>query len=186
MGNAFGSQTGKVLLSNASTVTDAFNQTVVLVIQHDGEGAFGLVLNKLTRLSLRDIISNFDDDTQNNVSVFWGGPVDPSFVSILHTHIEMEEQSIEILPGIFLSRHSEVLQKLSQDNEAEFMIYCGYAGWAANQLESEIVRKSWVIHNCKKEFIFSKDPEQLWREALISKGGIYKYFAEHTKDPFLN
>ena len=186
MGKVFESQTGKVLISNASTVTDAFNQTVVLIIQHDSEGAFGLVLNKQTHLSLFDIIEGFEEETQHNLPVSWGGPVDPSFVSILHTCQDMEELSIEILPGIFLSRHSDVLLKLSQEDDPEMVVYRGYAGWAANQLDSEILRKSWVVHNCKKEFIFSKNPELLWREALISKGGIYKYFAEHTKDPFLN
>lgn len=40
---------GKILISNSSIVMDYFNQTVILMVEHDNQGAFGLVLNKNKR-----------------------------------------------------------------------------------------------------------------------------------------
>lgn len=176
----------KLLISNSSIVADDFNRSVVLMIEHDPTGAFGLVINKQSRFLLREVVIGVPLDSSSDINMFWGGPVDHSFITILHDNIDLIDPGIQVLPGIFLSRSYDVLMRLLKDNDSNYNVYHGYSGWGALQLESEFERKSWVVLEPKPEFIFNENPETIWREALKSKGGIYQYFAERTKDPMLN
>ncbi|EMK00526.1 YqgE/AlgH family protein [Leptospira sp. WS58.C1] len=184
MENGFG---GKVLISNSSIVTDYFNRTVILMVEHDHAGAFGLVLNKKMDVALSDVIQGIPEGIDGSYPIYSGGPVDPTFVSILHDNPKLKQPGIEVIPGVFLARSFEALvELLEHPDKTKFNVYQGYSGWGASQLEGEMERKSWVVHDPNAEWIFTEDPEATWQEALKSKGGLYKYFVEHTKDPMLN
>ncbi|TGK11458.1 YqgE/AlgH family protein [Leptospira fletcheri] len=184
MENNFG---GKVLISNSSIVTDYFNRTVILLVEQDQAGAFGLVLNKKMEVSLSDVIQGIPEGMDGSLPLYSGGPVDPTFVSILHDNPKLKQPGVEVIPGVFLARSFEALVELLESStKTRFNVYQGYSGWGAGQLEGEMERKSWVVHDPKPEWIFTADPETTWQEALKSKGGLYKYFVEHTKDPLLN
>jgi putative transcriptional regulator len=176
---------GKILISNSSIITDEFNKSVVFMIDHDSTGAFGLAVNKKSEFKITEIITGIPS-IYSEVDLYWGGPVDKTFISILHDKIDYHEPGLKVINGVYLSRSFELLTELLSSNNSNFRIYQGYSGWSAGQLEQEFQRKSWVSHESKADFIFPNDPEKVWREALKSKGGIYKYFAEHTKDPLLN
>ncbi|PKA17384.1 YqgE/AlgH family protein [Leptospira haakeii] len=178
---------GKVLISNSSIVTDYFNRTVILMVEHDQSGAFGLVLNKKMDVALSEVIQGIPEGIDGSSPIYSGGPVDPTFVSILHDNPKLKQPGIEVIPGVFLARSFEALvELLEHPDKTKFNVYQGYSGWGAAQLEGEMERKSWVVHDPNAEWIFTEDPEATWQEALKSKGGLYKYFVEHTKDPMLN
>ncbi|MCE9500910.1 MAG: YqgE/AlgH family protein, partial [Leptospira sp.] len=134
---------------------------------------------------LKDVVVGLSGFPNANFLMYWGGPVDQSFISILHDNDELSSPGLEIIPGVYLSRSFELLLKLIESN-SKFHIFHGYSGWGSLQLESEFERKSWVSHDANPDIIFHPEPEIVWKEALRDKGGIYKYFAEHIKDPMLN
>ncbi|MDV6234383.1 YqgE/AlgH family protein [Leptospira ellisii] len=179
------SYNGKILISNSSIVMDYFNQTVILMVEHDKQGAFGLVLNKRQEAFIGDVIQGVPDHLSKNFPIYSGGPVDPTFISVLHENANMTQPGIEVIPGLFLARSFDTLLEL-MESASKFHVYQGYSGWGAGQLEAEMSRKSWVVHEASKDFVLNQDPETTWQEALRSKGGIYRYFVEHTKDPMLN
>jgi putative transcriptional regulator len=177
---------GLVLISNSTVVTDFFHKTIIFMVDHDETGAFGIVLNKVSENSIREIIKNVPEVSVSQQPVWIGGPVDSLFVCVVHKDADAPDPGIEVVPGIFMGRSYELLIYLIESN-SEFRIYQGYAGWGVGQLEAEFDRFSWVVHQPKEEFIFNTDEsDNVWKNALIDKGGIYKYFVEHTKDPMLN
>ncbi|MCB1176159.1 MAG: YqgE/AlgH family protein [Leptospiraceae bacterium] len=186
MSNSSDFQKGKILISNSTIVSDEFNKSVVLMVEHDPAGAFGLVFNKPSKYMLSDVVVGVPEDVSENVRMFWGGPVDHSFISILHNYNNVPDPGLEVIPGVFLSRSFDLLIRILKEDTGRFKVFHGYSGWGAGQLENEFQRKSWVDHIGSNELVFENDPEEIWRDALKSKGGIYKYFAEHTKDPLLN
>lgn len=103
----------------------------------------------------------------------------------MHEDNKISQPGIEVIPGLYLARSFDTLLELLKST-SKFHVYQGYSGWGAGQLETEMNRRSWVIHEATKDFVLNQDPETTWQEALKSKGGIYKYFVEHTKDPMLN
>ncbi|MCX8000099.1 MAG: YqgE/AlgH family protein [Leptospiraceae bacterium] len=186
MGKKTKSYKGKLLISNSTIVTDDFNKSVVFMIEHDSSGAFGLVINKVSRYMLHEVVVGIPDHVSHNIPMYWGGPVDHSFISILHDRGELLDPGLEVIPGVFLSRSYDLLLQLLDMEDSNLKVFHGYSGWGAGQLESEFQRKSWVEHEATQELVLLHNPEQTWRDALKSKGGFYKYFAEHTNDPLLN
>lgn len=178
---------GKLLISNSSVIQDYFHKTIILMVDHDKDGAFGLVLNKSTKQTLESLIKNLPDTSYAGRKVFNGGPVDNMFVTIVHNKKSSKDPGAEIIPGVYMARSYETLVEVLQSKDVSFRIFQGYAGWSAGQLESEFEKLSWVVSDINEENIFKDDEtEELWRTALKNKGGLYKYFVEHTKDPLLN
>jgi putative transcriptional regulator len=177
---------GLLLISNSTVVTDFFYKTVIFMVDHDSTGAFGIVLNKISENTIREIIKNVPESEASEQPVWIGGPVDSMFVCVVHKDPEAPDAGIEIIPGVYMGRSYDLLIHLTQ-SDSDFRIYQGYAGWGAGQLETEFDRFSWVVHRPTEEILFnSGDGDEVWKNALIEKGGIYKYFVEHTKDPMLN
>lgn len=179
---------GKLLISNSSVIQDFFHKTIVLMVDHDIDGAFGLVLNKPTDQTMHSLIKNLPETEFADRTVFAGGPVDNMFVTLLHNGRNMEDPGVEVVPGIFMARSFDTMVEILKSKAIQFRVLQGYAGWSSGQLESEFERLSWVISDTvSEELVFSEsDSEDIWKDALRSKGGIYKYFVEHTKDPSLN
>lgn len=177
---------GLVLISNSTVVTDFFYKTVIFMVDHDKTGAFGIILNKKSNSTISEIVKNMPSAPSSNNPVYIGGPVDSMFVCIVHKDSSAPDAGIEIVPGLFMGRSYDLLVHLAK-NDLEYRIYQGYAGWGAGQLESEFDRFSWAIHTPTADLVFNhEDSETVWKNSLIDKGGIYKYFVEHTKDPMLN
>ncbi len=61
-----------------------FHQTVVLICQHDDEGAFGLILNRSSGSKVGELIVADLPDTLKDAPLFLGGPVQPGALSFLH------------------------------------------------------------------------------------------------------
>ncbi len=178
---------GQILISNSSIVHDFFHKTVVLMVDHDETGAFGLVLNKPSGFNLLQLIQNLPKTHHAENPVFCGGPVDEHFISVLHEKRDIADPGLEVLPGVFIARTYEALLEILDSKDSQFRIIQGYAGWSSGQLESEFQKLSWVLSEANSSLVFNSLPsEDLWKEALRIKGGIYKYFVEHTKDPLLN
>ncbi|MBP9687875.1 YqgE/AlgH family protein, partial [Candidatus Woesebacteria bacterium] len=79
---------GKILISNSSIVTDDFNKSVVFIVDHDSSGAFGLVVNKKSSYLMSEVVMGLPAGIQDNL-MYWGGPVDHGFISILHNNANL-------------------------------------------------------------------------------------------------
>ncbi|BDA80582.1 transcriptional regulator [Leptospira kobayashii] len=182
-----GSTRGKILISNSSVIQDYFHKSIILMVDHDKDGAFGLTLNKPTNQTMESLIKNLPDTEHSNKRIYSGGPVDNMFVTIVHNQKNSNDPGVEIIPGIYMARSFDTMVEILQSKTTNFRVFQGYAGWAAGQLENEFEKLSWVVNEITEEQIFREDEsEEIWKDALRSKGGIYKYFVEHTKDPLLN
>ena len=65
-------------------------------------------------------------------------------------------------------------------------IYAGYAGWGAGQLEDELGRDDWILERALNDDVFTEDPEELWREVLRRKGGVFELVSRMPEDPSVN
>jgi putative transcriptional regulator len=187
MVNLPNSTRGKLIISNSSVIQDFFHKTIILMVDHDEDGAFGLVLNKPTKQTLESLIKNLPSTEHSERNVYTGGPVDNMFVTIVHNKKSSKDPGVEIIPGVYMARSYDTLVEVLESSDAQFRVFQGYAGWTSGQLENEFEKLSWVVSDVSEEIIFKEDEtEELWKDALKNKGGIYKYFVEHTKDPLLN
>ena len=75
---------GKLLLDGGVLRGSFFHHTVVLVCEHNAEGAFGLVLNRAASNKVGEVLVADLPDRLRESPLFLGGPVQPTALSFLH------------------------------------------------------------------------------------------------------
>jgi putative transcriptional regulator len=177
---------GQLLLDNGNLSGSFFQHTVVLVCQHDAEGAFGLVLNRSSGNKLGEMIAADLPDQLKAQPLFLGGPVQLSALSFLHSDDFLPEASV--MPNLNLGHSLDSLVELGESFSATKKIkaFAGYAGWSPGQLEDEMKRDAWLTHPASLELVFDLDPARLWKHVLSQKGLKYRLIAEMPEDPSRN
>ena len=85
-----------------------FSGSLILVCEHNAEGALGLIVNKPTQTNLEELLAELelDEPTQldaSEIAVLEGGPVAPERGFILHTGAYTTDNSLEVCPGLHLA-----------------------------------------------------------------------------------
>lgn len=175
---------GHLLVASSTIVEENFSNTVILLASHNEQGAFGFILNRPGIMKLGDMLHGLPQEYRQR-AVYQGGPVQTEAIFVLHADKSLGISGEEIFPGVFLGYQFELLADLI-NNQSEFQLFHGYSGWGTGQLEQEIEAKSWITLPAEHDDVFSRHPDLLWRESLIKKGGLYRYFAANVKNPALN
>jgi putative transcriptional regulator len=162
---------GQLLLDGGNLSGSFFHQSVVLICQHDGEGAFGLVLNHSLGKKVGEMIVADLPDTLRESPLYLGGPVQPAALSFLHTDNFIP--NADVLPNLALGHSLDELVDIGESfsTAKKVKMFAGYAGWSPGQLETEMKRKAWLTFPASLELVFETPPEQLWQKILKSKGG---------------
>ncbi len=177
---------GQLLLDSGQLRGSFFQRTVVLICQHDAEGAFGLILNRATGSSVGEtIVADLPDALKTN-PLYLGGPVQPSALSFLHTDSFIPDANV--IPNLSLGHSVDSLIELGESFSAtrKVKMFAGYAGWSPGQLEEEMKRKAWLLHPASLELVFETEPGQLWQSILQKKGWRYKLLSQMPEDLSLN
>ena len=155
-----------------------FAHSVVLVCQHDVRGAYGLVVNRLLGLSVRDLVPDHPLLGQLATPTYLGGPVDHSQMQFLHRWPDRISGGVEVAHGVYLGGDVEELAEeltrqdtpAGEDPDGVRMIV-GYSGWDAGQLEAELAQGAWVPATVDRRHVFSGEGETTWRAVVRSVRG---------------
>jgi len=152
-----------------------FHRGVVLMIEHQSEGSFGLIVNQPSDNRVCDLLRGLDLVWNGNPTdvAWWGGPVQPETGWILHGPAAglSEECTREVSDGLYLSSAPEALRVLSSDPPHQVRFILGYAGWGPEQLEGELAEGAWVNSDVTPELLFETPAETMW-EAAVRRLGI--------------
>ena len=172
------SLTGKVLVAGEGMPDPRFQETVIYLVDHDANGAFGLVVNKPSAIgpiaALLDELGieadEYGFDVQGSVTLHYGGPVEPDRGFVLHSADYEVDGTQQVSSGIALTVSSEVLVDiaLGQGPRRSLIIF-GYSGWGPAQLEGELARGDWTVTDADPDLVLGTDHESKWRRSL---GGI--------------
>jgi putative transcriptional regulator len=162
---------GQLLLDSGELRGSFFQRSVLLICQHDAQGAFGLVLNRETGNQAGEMIVADLPDTLREYPLFVGGPVQPTALSYLHSDNFIPDATV--MPNLSLGHSLDSLLEIGESFSPtkKIRLFAGYAGWSAGQLEGEMKRKAWLVHPASLELIFDTAPGELWQTVLRRKGG---------------
>ena len=182
MASEFTSLKGRLLLDGGKLRGSFFHRTVVLICQHDAEGAFGLVLNRAAGKKIGDAIVADMPESLKELPLYLGGPVQPSLLSYLHT--DQLLLNANVMPNLNLGHSLDDLVEIGQSFSAtqQVRIFAGYAGWSPGQLEDEMKRDAWLTHPTSVELVFNTKPEELWQIILREKGWKYRLLSQVPED----
>ena len=177
---------GRLLISEPFLPDPNFERTVVLLCEHNEDGSFGFVLNKLSMLTLEDIMNDIDNFPQ---PVHVGGPVQQDTLHFIHKAAYLEG-GVALGNGLYWGGNFEQLLHLIENSQADthdFKFFIGYSGWSSGQLEQELDANSWIVTpEATAELVFDEDVEALWKRVLQGLGGRYNVYSNYPIDPRLN
>ncbi|MDB6039473.1 MAG: hypothetical protein JWM99_3314 [Verrucomicrobiales bacterium] len=182
MPDEFRSLKGQLLLDSGQLRGSFFHRAVVLICEHNAEGAFGLVLTQKTENKAADVLLGDLPDKLKEHPLFLGGPVQPSALSYLHSDTFIPDANV--ISNVTLGHSLEGLVDIASSfsTAQEIKLFAGYAGWSGGQLEGEMKRKAWLTHPASIELIYNSEPGELWQSILREKGGTFRLLAEMPDD----
>src|SRR4051812_41653280 len=135
MTEAVKSLKGQLLLDNGKLRGSFFHRTVILICQHDAEGAFGLILNRSTNNKVGDALVSNIPDVLKDETLFLGGPVQPQALSYLHSDAFLPDANVMANLNVGHSLESLLEIGESYSTTQRIKVFAGYAGWSPGQLD---------------------------------------------------
>lgn len=155
----------KFIIARPTLLDPNFQQTVILLLQHDSSGAFGLVVNKPLPPQAWTL----------PFPLYLGGPCKSEGLLMLHGHQDwVDETSImekQVIPGVFIG-DEECVKKATMDHSkngsSRFLMMTGYAGWGPGQLEYEMNQGTWALAQATSRELFEINAQDKWASLLPS------------------
>lgn len=136
---------GKYIKSTSALVGSFFENTTILIVEHNEEGSTGFVINRPFEKSLNDLIEF------NHCKAFPlmdGGPVDRDHIYVLHKRPDLIGGGKQVSNGLYLGGNmNQVIKAINSNaaNQIEIQLFIGYCGWDPGELEAEVDEGSWIV-----------------------------------------
>ncbi len=178
---------GQLLVATPRLMDPNFARAVILVLNHDEDGAIGVVINRPSELPVAEVLPGWSDAVALPRTVFSGGPVGrDSAIAVAvplgdgpaagfqrvtagYGLVDLDGQPADVLPDL-----------------AGLRVFSGYAGWGSDQLELEIQEGSWYVVTASPTDLVSAEPELLWRQVLRRQPGELAFVSTFPDDPASN
>lgn len=158
---------GRLLVATPLIGDGIFHQTVVHLLAHGEDGAFGVVLNRPSDTPAEEVLVGWGARAAAPGVLFVGGPVDSDSVVGLAADGSIDlHTSPDDMPGA----------------PEEVRLFAGQAGWGPNQLEDEVGQRAWWVIDPEPGDILTRDPARLWDRVLRRQAGVTGWFANYPDD----
>jgi putative transcriptional regulator len=163
--------TGQLLIAAPALDGSTFEHSVVLMAQHNRDGALGIVINRpLQERPIAALLKAFGDDAtgvNGSVRVFLGGPVNPEIGLAIHSAEYRLADTLDIDGRVAITAAPDVLRDIAlAKGPNKSLVAFGYAGWAASQLDDEIARGDWYTVPEDPALVFDDDRSKVWTDAM--------------------
>lgn len=178
---------GKLLIAEPMLGDPNFDRTVVLMVEHNDDGALGVVLNRPTELEVGTVLADWAELAATPTVVYLGGPVEQNGVLAL-----ARRRSDGALPGWSpvigdvgtIDLHLQPVEVAADVEAVRF--FAGYSGWGPGQLESELDEGAWLVVDARADDVFASDPDVMWRSVLRRQRGKVSMLAHFPAHPSMN
>ena len=152
---------GHLLIATPQLSAPLFARSVILMLDHNEQGAMGVILNQPISTQVSDLASKvFEEDFKWSKNLHLGGPVPGSLIVV---HAVEDLADTEIVPGVYVTLHASMVQTLTRLRPEPSLIIANYSGWGPGQLEGEFNWDSWITLPASSENVFWKSEKDLWK-----------------------
>ena len=172
-GKFYNSVENHFLIATKKMIDNKFEKSVIIMLQSDEKGAWGLAINKqigfMPIALLIDPSLNTSEEREKlygiNIPVFWGGPVEKKKIFIIHSK-EYKSDSTESFGKISISQDYKILIDIAENKgPKKSLVVLGYSGWGEGQLEGEMERDHWILSEVDLDITFDEKPNSKWQKA---------------------
>jgi putative transcriptional regulator len=162
---------GQLLIASPDMDDPHFAHAVILMVQHNKEGALGIIINRpVSQMPLAELLQAIGQDATGvagSVPIFSGGPVEPQIGFIVHSAEYHHAETIDIDGRVAMTSNPDVLRDLGHGvGPKKSIVAFGYTGWGAGQLESEMARQAWFIAPADPTLVFDTERSKVWDTAI--------------------
>lgn len=152
-----------------------FARTVVFVCEHSPRGALGLVINRASDITVKELFDRVGLEAASDQAaapVLQGGPVQTERGFVLHEPTGTTYASTLSIPGgLEMTTSKDVLEHMaSGGGPKRVLITLGYSGWNAGQLEEEIGQNGWLTVEADPIVLFDTPIEARFNAAMALLG----------------
>jgi putative transcriptional regulator len=181
--------TGRLLVAQPSLEDSNFDRTVVFMIEHNDEGALGVVLNRPTELLIAEVVPEWRDVAADPVVLHVGGPVGQTSVIALGLSLyDASSGGTGFTPVV--GRIGTVDLNAAPANVAPGVegvrLFAGHSGWGPGQLDWELDVDSWFVVDAEPTDVLDPYPETLWRRVLQRQPDRLQLLAHYPPDIRVN
>ncbi len=179
---------GRLLVASPTLTDPNFRRTVVLLLDHNDEGALGIVVNRPLEVDVQAVLPTWQPHVTAPGRLFKGGPValDSALGVVAVPGDDTEPVGVKRIIGALGLVDLDTPPEVVVGGVAGLRIFAGYAGWAAGQLEAEIDEGAWYVVDAEARDPFSDTPERLWSQVLRRQRGDLAFLSTYPEDPALN
>jgi putative transcriptional regulator len=176
---------GRLLVATPLLGDPNFARTVIYLLEHDGGGTVGVVLNRPSRTPVGQVLPDWHDAVSGPAVVFGGGPVQPDGALCLG-QLEPGSTGIrEVVDGVSTVDLDGDVAVIAP-NARRLRVFAGHAGWASEQLEGELAEGAWWVLPGTPADLFSDDPRVMWRRVLARQPMPLRLLSTYPVDVLLN
>ena len=162
-----------LLIASKKMNDEKFKKTVIIMLENDEEGSWGLVINKPIGKMPLALLIDPDYSSQKEreklyeikMPIFWGGPVEQNEIFILHSKEYRSKNSVKY-GDILISKDYKILLDIAEKKGPKnILIILGYSGWGRGQLEGEMESDHWLLSNVDLDIVFEEESKKKWERA---------------------
>lgn len=168
------SKTGQLLIAPPAVKGNFWSKTVIYVTEDHERGSIGLVLNKSSKMSIKEFSSQHGVLSDIEGFIFVGGPVNVNALTVLHTPEWSCGNTMRINDSFSLSSSGDLLARFADgDQPKHWRMFAGLCAWAPNQLECEFKglngydhNLSWLVSSANYLNVFGLESQAQWAGAI--------------------
>ena len=174
LAQASASLAGQLLVATEKLQGPVFERSVVYVVRHDADGAFGFVINRPgPAVPLATLMRQLQLDpsgVSGRIRVHQGGPVETRRGFVLHTAEYTTNGTETVGDDVALTTQPDVLTDIAHGRgPRRYRFLQGYAGWRGGQLEEEIDAGAWITVSADPDILFDEDYATKWARATARR-----------------
>ena len=166
--------TGKLLTAPPNIKGNFWSKTVIFITEDHSRGSVGFVLNKPSKMNIKEFSLQHGIESDVPGVLYVGGPVNVNALTVLHSSEWSCSNTMNITEDFSISSSGDLLLKFANgDQPKHWRMFAGLCAWAPNQLESEIKGMppynhdfSWLISSSSHGIVFGLDDKEQWTSSI--------------------
>jgi putative transcriptional regulator len=177
--------TNHFLIAMPNMADPHFSRTLTFICEHNDQGALGLVVNRPIDMTLAALFERLNLELKargvQDMPVYFGGPVQTDRGFVLHVPRGEWSSTLPVRETIGLTTSRDILEAVGNGTGPEkIIVTLGYSGWAAGQLEHEILQNAWLTVEASEQIIFDLPPEERLPAAMELLGVSYASLSDEA------
>jgi putative transcriptional regulator len=153
------------LIAMPSMADPHFSKTLTYICEHNDRGALGVVVNRPIDLTLQGLFERLSLEFHHRplaaAPIYFGGPVQTDRGFVLHAPAGNWQATLRVGESIGLTTSKDILEAVGRgEGPSRLLVTLGYAGWAAGQLEHELLQNAWLTVEAEDGILFETPVEE--------------------------